>query len=98
VVPEDLHVLPTVGRLVWDNLYWRKEQLTVEFSTLDARPRKTAPIDHPIAAMFHAAATHSVLNEPEDIRRIRTGEVESAGSFNQYFSVWDAAHGLIRDY
>jgi hypothetical protein len=97
---EYLDVLPTVGREVWDNLFWRKRPLTVHFAaanddTADAPP---PPPDHPLARELAAAADAIQLGEPEDIARLRTGAVPEAGSFGQYFSVWVASYGLVRDF
>ncbi|MEU5697201.1 hypothetical protein [Actinosynnema sp. NPDC020468] len=37
--------------------------------------------------------------EPAEIRRIRTGTVPGApGSYDQYFTTWDFANGVVRDY
>jgi hypothetical protein len=44
------------------------------------------------------AADAIQLEEPRDMELLRTGQVPDAGSFGQYFSVWDAAHGLVRDF
>jgi hypothetical protein len=99
VDPDGVDLLPGIGRRVWDNLYWEKGRITVELDRVEpATPAPRADVAHPLAARFAAAAAAIVLEEPDDIRRIRTGRVEGAGSFGQYFSVWDAAHGLIRDY
>lgn len=99
VDPDGVTVLPEIGRRVWNNLYWEKERITVEFEHLSSSATSQPDaIDHTLAARLADAAQRIVLDEPADIRRIRTGEVADAGSFGQYFSVWDAAHGLIRDY
>lgn len=37
--------------------------------------------------------------EPEEIRLIRMGQMRlKAGSYGQYFGLWDVAHGMLRDY
>jgi hypothetical protein len=37
--------------------------------------------------------------EPEEIRRLRTGTLaHRAGSYGQYFTTWDLANGILRDY
>lgn len=37
--------------------------------------------------------------EPAEIRQLRTGTVtDSPGSYDQYFTTWDFANGIVRDY
>lgn len=96
---EHLDAVPRVGREVWDNLFWRKRPLTVHFALLEgAAGPKPDPPAHPLARAIGAAADAIQLEEPEDVRRLRTGDVPDAGSFDQYFSVWVASYGLVRDY
>lgn len=97
---EHLHLVPRVGREVWDNLFWRKQKLTVHFAAVGhdgVQPPSPAP-SHPLARELSAAADGIQLEEPADIARLRSGDVPDAGSFDQYFSVWVAAYGLVRDY
>jgi hypothetical protein len=96
----DLGALPGVGREVWDNLYWRKQPLTVHFSVEGDVAASTPPPEpsHPLAREIAAAADAIQLQEPADVARLRSGQVPDAGSFDQYFSVWVAAYGLVRDY
>jgi hypothetical protein len=97
---EHLGVLPTVGREVWDNLYWRKETLTVHFAAKGDHGVQAPPASpsHPLARELASAADAIQLDEPADVARLRAGEVPDAGSFGQYFSVWVASYGLVRDY
>lgn len=97
---EHLGVLPTVGREVWDNLFWRKQPLTVHFAAAGGDHADDPPPGpvHPLACELAAAADAIQLAEPEDIARLRTGAVPEAGSFGQYFSVWVASYGLVRDF
>lgn len=40
-----------------------------------------------------------MTNEPSEIRELRTGRLpHSPGSYNQYFTTWDFANGILRDY
>lgn len=40
-----------------------------------------------------------LYNEPEELFRLRNGQLGNRpGSYNQYFSTWDFANGMIRDY
>ncbi len=99
---EHADVLPHVGREVWDNLFWRKQTLTVHFAAA-GEPGVAAPAGarrpaHPLAQELADAADAIQLAEPADVARLRSGEVPDAGSFDQYFSVWVAAYGLVRDY
>lgn len=98
---EHLDVVPRVGRETWENLFWRKSRLTVHFAALDGGGPAPAPPpapSHPLARELAAAADAIQLEEPEDVARLRSGDVPDAGSFDQYFSVWVAAYGLVRDY
>jgi len=96
---EHLDVLPQVGHEVWENLFWRKQQLTVHFAALGDGGQAAPPApSHPLARELAAAADGIQLDEPPDIARLRTGDVPDAGSFGQYFSVWVAVYGLVRDY
>ena len=97
---EDQSVLQRVGREAWDNTFWRKQKLTVHFAQLAGDTTAARPRDlrHPLARAMSAAAAEISLDEPRDLAAIRKGEVADAGSFGQYFSVWDAAHGLVRDF
>lgn len=46
-----------------------------------------------------AASAAIVREEPVEMRRLRTGALESqAGSYGQYFSTYDIAAGMLRDY
>jgi hypothetical protein len=95
-----LGLLEDVGRQVWDNLFWRKQRMTVHFAPYeegDKVPQRPA-LAHPLSRRLCEAADAIQLDEPRDITRLRTGDVPDAGSFGQYFSVWDAAHGLVRDF
>jgi hypothetical protein len=39
------------------------------------------------------------LEEPEELRKLRLGIIDNeAGSYGQYFTTWDFANGMIRDY
>ncbi|GAA2113573.1 hypothetical protein [Nocardioides bigeumensis] len=97
---DDLPMLPEVGRRVWDNLFWLKQPLSVHFSAPDGpdAPPSPAPLQSEVAQRMSDAADAIQLDEPQDVARLRTGQVPDAGSFGQYFSVWDAAHGLVRDF
>jgi hypothetical protein len=94
-----LDTLAGVGREVWYNLFWRKQPLTVHFAAADGTVGERPPGPrHPFAQELAAAAAAIQLDEPEDVVRLRTGTVPEAGSFGQYFSVWVASYGLVRDY
>jgi hypothetical protein len=42
---------------------------------------------------------HLLAHEPEEIRALRTGTVPlHPGSYGQYFTTWDLANGILRDY
>jgi Cucumopine synthase C-terminal helical bundle domain len=101
-IDEDgLAVLPRVGREVWDNLFWRKDVLTVRFALEeepDAAPTPPPAPGHPLARELAEAADGIQVEEPEDVARLHAGDVPDAGSFDQYFSVWVAGYGLVRDY
>jgi len=101
VLPEFAHRLPTVGRAAWENTFWTKEFLWVEVRKHGDKqePRTPTPdAKHPTAKEFIDEAARICTTEPDDLRRLRLGLVESAGSFGQYFTTWDFANGMIRDY
>ena len=42
---------------------------------------------------------HLMANEPGEIRALRTGSLPlQPGSYGQYFTTWDLANGILRDY
>lgn len=98
----DIEVLAAVGETVWNNLMWGKRVLTVRYSADDDDASRTiSEIDDAstseLALRITRAADSYANVEPPDMVAIRTGRVEGAGSFGQFFSVVDAANGLIRD-
>jgi len=102
VLPEYLHRLPTVGRAIWDNLFWRKELVFVEVSAHDALAARAPLPDwqeqpEPIPT-FMREAKRIQTSEPEELRDIRLGRVRDTGTFGQYFSAWDFAQNMLRDY
>lgn len=102
VLPEYHHLLPVVGKAIWNNLFFGKEQIFVEVSPHD--PSQTFKGVHRfanltgVAAEFYAEAQRIQTVEPEDLRRIRTGEIGDTGTYGQYFTAWDFANGMLRDY
>ncbi|MPZ51742.1 MAG: DUF3830 domain-containing protein [Acidimicrobiia bacterium] len=100
VRPEDIAALPTIGELVWNNLMWGKKVLRVRYTAEDDEPgevRTGVSTAHPLAVRIEGLADSYSDVEPPDLVAIRTGQIEDAGSFGQYFSVIDAANGLVRD-
>jgi hypothetical protein len=52
-----------------------------------------------LAREIDAAAAAILREEPRDMRLLRTGKLENqAGSYGQYFSTYDIAAGMLRDY
>lgn len=99
VTEADHGKLADVGRKVWDNTFWRKQRLTVEFLPADGRAAVRAQVvGDGLIEELRRAADAIQTEEPDDLRRIRSGERTDIGSFGQYFSVWDAAHGFVRSY
>jgi len=48
---------------------------------------------------LRALTRHLMANEPDEIRALRTGAVPlHPGSYGQYFTTWDLANGILRDY
>lgn len=102
VLPEYLHLLPKVGKEIWENIFWRKELVFVEVSPHDPdAPRAPLPDWHglpePIPT-FMAEAKRIQHIEPEELRDIRLGRIRDTGTFGQYFSAWDFAQNMLRDY
>ncbi|TKI08546.1 cucumopine synthase-related protein [Martelella alba] len=102
VLPEYCHLLPDVGKAVWNNLFWQKDLIFVEVSAHDksAHPGVPKQIDtaSAVARRFLEEAERIQLTEPEDLRNIRLGRIESTGTYGQYFTAWDFANGMLRDY
>jgi hypothetical protein len=58
--------------------------------------RSTAP---PVLRGLRELTERLYTEEPVEIRRLRTGALEHrAGSYGQYFTTWDLANGILRDY
>ncbi len=52
-----------------------------------------------LAAEIDRATAEITLREPDDLRRLRCGELDNrAGSYGQFFSTLDIAAGMLRDY
>lgn len=102
VLEEYCHLLPDVGKAVWNNLFWQKDLIFVEVSAHDkavpAGELKKVKATTDTAQCFLDAAERFLLTEPEDLRNIRLGRVESTGTYGQYFTAWDFANGMLRDY
>lgn len=102
VLPQYHHLLPKVGKAIWNNLMYAKEHFFVEVRPLN--PAETFSGKHRfdglsgVAAAFYTEARRIQTVEPEDLRRIRLGELPETGSYGQYFSAWDFANGMLRDY
>jgi hypothetical protein len=101
----DLDVLPRVGKAVWENLFWQKGiiLLTVERVDDDGRPNPGGPAESnrtpsALEVELEAAATAMLTAEPEELTAIRQGRVPDTGTYGQYFTAWDFANGMIRDY
>lgn len=102
VLPEYHRLLPTVGKAIWNNLFFAKEQIFVEVSPHDPSEAfsgvgRFANLKG-VAAEFYAEAKRVQTVEPEDLRRIRLGEIAETGNYGQYFTAWDFANGMLRDH
>ena len=101
VDPGSISQIGEVGRAIWQNTFWGKEEIyvVVERSNDLTPPNNDAkPPLAPIARALHDEAKRIMAAEPEDLRRIRLGQVPDTGSYGQYFSAWDFANGMLRDY
>ncbi len=102
VLPEYCALLPDVGKAVWNNLFWQKDQIFVEVSPHDKNAHPGVPVKaagiSPVAKIFLDEAERIQLVEPEDLKDIRLGRVESTGTYGQYYTAWDFANGMVRDY
>lgn len=102
VLPEYHRLLPIVGKAIWTNLFYAKDKIFVEVSPHDPEQQfrgkhRFAELKG-VAAEFYAEAKRIQTEEPEDLRRIRTGEIGDTGTYGQYFTAWDFANGMLRDY
>jgi hypothetical protein len=102
VLPEYHAQLPAVGKAIWENVFWRKDLYFVEVSPHDANAKPSRPKlsgELPEAARaFIAEAERVQTVEPEDLRRIRLGQIGDTGTYGQYFTAWDFVNGMLRDY
>ncbi|MDR8395077.1 DUF3830 domain-containing protein [Paraburkholderia sp. USG1] len=102
VLPEYCHLLPGVGKAVWNNLFYEKDVIFLEVSAHEGQGHSGKPAKPinlaPLAQKLYDEAERIQLVEPEEIRALRLGEVEDAGTYGQYFSAWDFANGMLRDY
>lgn len=102
VLPEHHGKLPIVGKQIWNNLFFGKENIFVEVSPHDPAQAfkgkgRWANLKG-VAAEFYAEAKRIQTEEPEDLRRIRSGEIGDTGTYGQYFTAWDFVNGMLRDY
>ncbi len=100
VVAEDCDKLPELGRIVWENLFWKKGIIHLHIEPVDSEVVK-APADHvptELEQELIIRAMSMLENEPEELKEIRRGEVQDTGTYGQYFTAWDFANGMIRDY
>lgn len=102
VLPEYHHLLPVVGKAIWTNLFFAKDQIFVEVSPHNPEEAfkgegRFANLKG-AAAEFYAEAKRIQTTEPEDLQRIRRGEIGDTGTYGQYFTAWDFANGMLRDY
>lgn len=52
-----------------------------------------------VASEMRAVTARLMMEEPEEIRDLRTGAAKHRpGSYGQYFTAWDLANGILRDY
>ncbi|HZU63267.1 MAG TPA: hypothetical protein VFF98_06270 [Novosphingobium sp.] len=103
VLPEYLHLLPKVGKEVWESIFWRKDEIFVHVAPHEAgvvTREGSERDDYPTELMraFIDEANRIQEIEPEDLRAIRLGQVKGTGTFGQYFSAWDFAQNMLRDY
>jgi len=102
VLPKYHDILPVVGKVIWNNVFFAKENIFVEVSPHDPSQAYTGKDRFDdltgIAAEFYAEAKRIQTVEPEDLRRIRLGQIGEAGNYGQYFTAWDFANGMVRDH
>lgn len=102
VLPEYLPLLPKVGKAIWNNLVFEKSHIFVEVKPHAGETpfNGAGRFDDLIATAqeFYAEARRIQEIEPEDLRRIRLGQIGETGNYGQYFSAWDFANGMLRDH
>jgi len=102
VLPQYHPLLPKVGEAIWNNLFFVKKPIFVEVKPHDpaqafkGQSRFAGLVG--VAAEFYQEAKHIETIEPEDLKRIRRGEIGDTGTYGQYFSAWDFVNGMLRDY
>ncbi|MBI1778113.1 MAG: DUF3830 family protein [Proteobacteria bacterium] len=102
VLPEYHAQLPIVGKAIWENVFWRKELLFVVVSQHGAKGQGAARSGGrglpDVARMFIEEAERIQTVEPEDLRKVRLGQIGDTGTYGQYFTAWDFVNGMLRDY
>jgi len=109
VDPEDIETICKVGQEACQAIFMTKKELHVQISRLDgsepkepARPRLIKPenCDPEVAEVVDKiieSAYQASLAEPEEHKRVRTGQNAGMGSCGQYFSTWEFVYSLTRD-
>ena len=99
VKSEFVPLLSKVGKTVWESTFWTKELIWVTVRKHgDAAPASRVLPRHATARRFIEEAEKIQTTEPADVENIRLGRVKSTGSYGQYFTAWDFANGMLRDY
>jgi hypothetical protein len=102
VLPDDRRKLPIVGKAIWTNLFFAKEHIFVEVKPHNAAEafKGKGRFDglKGVAAEFYKEAKRVQTIEPEDLHRIRLGQVAGTGNYGQYFTAWDFVNGMLRDH
>lgn len=102
VLPEYIDQLPAIGKAIWTNVFFAKEHIFVEVSPHNPAEayKGKGRFDNltGVAKEFYDEAKRIQTIEPEDLRKIRLGEIGETGNYGQYFTAWDFANGMVRDH
>ncbi|MEA4848875.1 MAG: hypothetical protein VB106_16710 [Clostridiaceae bacterium] len=110
---EDVFKLPAIGAAIWNAFMLTKQPVHVRYIRLDKNDNPEPFHYHEpflksaegaseaaivLAQKIQKAAFANYANENAGLKRIRTGGNKSSGAGGQYFSSWDTAAGMLRDY
>lgn len=108
IEPEYIQSIREVGERARTAIFMTKEKILVRISRADEPERQAPPsvLQKPepcrpevaeLADELIGLATQASSQEPEEHKRVRTGQNSGMGSCGQYFSTWEFVYSLTRD-
>lgn len=108
IQPEDIQTIQEIGKEARTAIFMTKAPLRVRISRVDDQSSSSSPhiVPEPSTCGAEAKALAEELirlgvaassTEPEEHKRVRTGQNSGMGSCGQYFSTWEFVYSLTRD-